>query len=167
MLRATEVKRAGTWATPAADFVVLDCEARRRRRHAFVAKGGLAFLLDLPAAVYLRDGDGLALEDGRIVAVKAATEPLLEIRCADATELSRVAWHLGNRHLPTEIRRDRLRIRPDHVIADMARGLGASVVAVEAPFDPEGGAYDHGRAPDHRHRLGHDHHADHDRDHSH
>lgn len=152
MLRATAVKRAGTWIGPPADVVVLDREARHRRRHTLVARNGLAFLLDLPQAMFLHDGDGLALEDGRIVAVEAAAELLLEIACQDPLALLRVAWHLGNRHLPTEIRGDRLRIRADHVIADMVRGLGATVTAIEAPFDPEGGAYDQ----DHGHSHGPD-----------
>jgi urease accessory protein len=151
MLRATAVKRAGTWTGPPADVVVLDREARHRRRHTLVGRSGLAFLLDLPQAVFLRDGDGLALEDGRIVAVEAAPELLFEITCQDPLALLRVAWHLGNRHLPTEIRGDRLRIRADHVIADMVRGLGATVTVIKAPFDPEGGAYDQ----DHRHNHGH------------
>ncbi len=151
MLRATVVKPAGTWAGPAADVVVLDREARHRRRHTLVARNGLAFLLDLPQAAFLHDGDGLALEDGRIVVVEAARELLFEITCPDPLALLRVAWHLGNRHLPTEIRGDRLRIRADHVMADMVRGLGATLTVIKAPFDPEGGAYDQGHGHDHDH----------------
>lgn len=151
-LRATTV---ADHVHDAADTVVLDFDARHRRRLAMRGEGGLEFLLDLPQAVALRDGNGLVLEDGRVVAVKAAPESLMEIACADAAHLVRVAWHLGNRHLPTELSGDRLRIRADHVIAEMARGLGATVTQIEAPFQPEGGAYGPGRV--HGHDHGHDH----------
>ena len=126
---------------------------------------GLAFLLDLEDAVMLRAGDGLKLEDGRVVEVVAAPEPLAEIRAADAAALTRIAWHFGNRHLPTELLRTSLRIRRDPVIEEMAKGLGASVVAIEAPFNPEGGAYVRGPAPAHDHHD-HDHH-DHEHAHHH
>ena len=103
--------------------------------------GGLEFLLDLAEATMLRGGDGLRLEDGRVVEVVAEPEPLAEIRAADPLALTRVAWHFGNRHLPTEIMPKALRIRRDPVIEAMAEGLGARVIALEAPFNPEGGAY--------------------------
>jgi urease accessory protein len=102
----------------------------------------------------LRGGDALVLEDGRLVEVVAAPEPLLEIRGADPQHLVRVAWHLGNRHLPTQIMPKGLRIRRDHVIEAMVRGLGARVIEIEAPFDPEGGAYaggGHAQAQAHDH----------------
>ena len=102
---------------------------------------GLDFLLDLEHAVALRSGDALVLEDLRLIEVVAAPEPLLEIRGSDPLHLHRVAWHLGNRHLPTQIMPKALRIRRDHVIERLVRGLGARVTEIEAPFDPEGGAY--------------------------
>ena len=102
---------------------------------------GLEFLLDLEHAVALRGGDALVLDDGRLVEVVAAPEPLVEIRGNDPQHLVRVAWHLGNRHLPTQIMAKGLRIRRDHVIEAMVKGLGARVIEIEAPFDPEGGAY--------------------------
>jgi urease accessory protein len=102
---------------------------------------GLAFLLDLENAAVLRGGDALVLEDGRLVEVVAAPEPLAELRGADPQHLVRIAWHLGNRHLPTQIMPKGLRIRRDHVIEAMAKGLGARIIEIEAPFDPEGGAY--------------------------
>ncbi len=158
MLRATQVRPAGTWPREtAADAVLLDFDGRHRRRIALTGEGGLRFLLDLPEAAALRDGDGLVLEDGRIVRVGAAPERLAEIRCATAADLLRVAWHLGNRHLPTQLLGDRLRIREDHVILDMVRRLGAEVRLVEAPFDPEGGAYGHGHAQGHEHHHHHGH----------
>ncbi len=114
-------------------------------------EGGLAFLLDLPKAVALRGGDGLLLGDGRIVEVRAAREPLLAITAGDPHHLLRLAWHLGNRHLSAQIEPERILIRPDHVIAEMLRGLGGGVAEVSEPFDPEGGAY-----------SGHDHDDEHD-----
>ena len=187
MLRADKVLAAGAWTGEPADSVVLEFDERYRRRFVMTGVGGLAFLLDLPEAAMLRGGDGLRLEDGRIVEVLAAPEPLAEIRAVDALALMRVAWHLGNRHLPTELTKRALRIRRDSVIEDMAKGLGARVTPVEAPFSPEGGAYvqaepspqahaaehpHHGddanaRAHDHAHH-GHDHsHHGHDHDHEH
>jgi urease accessory protein len=162
-MRAISVKPALTWSGEVADAVVLDYDGRHRRRMAMTGTKGLAFLLDLPDAVWLRGGDALVLEDGRLVEVVAAPEPLLEIRCADALHLARVAWHLGNRHLPAQMLAKSLRIRRDHVIAEMAVQLGARVIEIEAPFDPEGGAYA-GEAA-HGHHDGHDHHHDHASDH--
>ncbi len=178
MLHAHSVIPAGQWSGEPVDAVVLDYDERYRRRFAMTGVRGLGFLLDLPEAVMLRAGDGLKLEDGGIVEVVAAPEPLAEIRAADAAALTRVAWHLGNRHLPTELTKRSLRIRRDPVIEDMARGLGAIVVAIEAPFNPEGGAYvraatsqdrHHGHDHDHAHGDGHGHdgHHDHGHDHGH
>jgi urease accessory protein len=166
MLRADKVVAVGAWTGEPADSVVLEFDERYRRRFVMTGVGGLAFLLDLPEATMLRGGDGLRLEDGRVVEVVAAPEPLAEIRAADALALMRVAWHLGNRHLPTELTPKALRIRRDPVIEDMARGLGARVTPVEAPFNPEGGAYvqaepSHGRAAEHAH------HGDHANAHAH
>ena len=141
MLRASTVIAAGGWSGEPADSVVLDYDERHRRRVTMKGVRGLEFLLDLDEAVMLRGGDGLKLEDGRIVEVVAAPEPLAEIRAAEPAALIRVAWHLGNRHLPTELTRKALRIRRDPVIEEMARGLGAAVLGIEAPFNPEGGAY--------------------------
>jgi urease accessory protein len=173
MLRAEKVIPAGHWSGAPADTVVLDFDARYRRRVTMTGVGGLEFLLDLAEATMLRGGDGLRLEDGRVVEVVAEPEPLAEIRAADPLALIRVAWHFGNRHLPTEITPKALRIRRDPVIEAMAEGLGARVIALEAPFNPEGGAYvkaeggaeSHGHGHDHGHGPGHDH--DHDHGHAH
>jgi len=168
MQRAIKVIAKGDWNN-AAEAVVLDYDDRHRRRMAMTCVSGFAFLLDLADVVMLRGGDALRLEDGRLIEVVAAPEPLLEIKAADAYEMIRVAWHLGNRHLPTQIAGTKLRIRRDHVIADMVRGLGAKVVEIEAPFDPEGGAYAHAvqtQPHDHDHHHGHHHHA-HDHGHHH
>lgn len=164
MLRAFDIAAAGTWdAARRLSTVSLDFDRRCRRRIALQAADGTAFLLDLAQPRHLRDGDGIVLEDGRIIEVKSAPEPLLEIRCADRDRLVRVAWHLGNRHIPTELRPDALRIRADHVLAGMARGLGAEVAAIEAAFDPESGAYAKGSLA-HGHDHGHGHHHNHDDD---
>jgi len=181
MLRAISVRAAQTWQEAPADSVVLEFDDRHRRRLAMTGTRGLSFLLDLPETVALRGGDALVLEDGRLVEVVAAPEPLIEIRGGDPRELVRIAWHLGNRHLPVQLAGKHLRIRRDHVIEEMVKGLGASVVEIEAPFDPEGGAYvsgghEHAHGHDHHHggddhHHGHDHHHDHhhhdDHGHSH
>jgi urease accessory protein len=181
MIRATQVRGRHGWSEPPADTVVLDFDDRHRRRTAMTGTRGLEFLLDLEHAVALRGGDALVLEDGRLIEVVAAPEPLLEIRCNDPQHLVRVAWHLGNRHLPAQIMGKALRIRRDHVIEDMVKGLGARVIEIESPFDPEGGAYageghaqethghaghdhsqhDHGGHHHHDEHCGHDHHHGH------
>ena len=112
---------------------------------------GVEFLLDLAEATALRHGDCLVLEDGRIVEVKARPEPLLVVTGDDPHHLARLAWHLGNRHVPAAIEAEHILIRPDHVLAEMLLGLGAGIAPVEAPFDPEGGAYAHGSAHGHSH----------------
>ncbi len=177
MIRATQVKGQHSWKVAPADTVVLDFDDRHRRRMAMTGTRGLEFLLDLENAVALRGGDALVLEDGRLVEVVAAPEPLIEIRCSDPQHLVRVGWHLGNRHLPTQIMAKGLRIRRDHVIEAMVKGLGARVIEIEAPFDPEGGAYAggghaHAAEPDPHAHAAHDHghhHGDHDHasDHDH
>src|SRR5437870_11713575 len=103
MIRATQVKGQHRFTEAAADSVVLDFDDRHRRRMAMTGTRGLQFLLDLENAVALRGGDALVLEDGRLIEVVAAPEPLAEIRARDPQHLVRIAWHLGNRHLPTQL----------------------------------------------------------------
>jgi urease accessory protein len=155
MIRAVSVSAAQSWTDQAADTVVLDFDDRHRRRVMMTGVRGLSFLLDLPEAVMLRSGDAVVLEDGRHVEVLAAPEALVEIRAGGSGDLLRIAWHLGNRHLPTQMIGRALRIRRDSVIEAMLGGLGARLRVIEAPFDPEGGAYaagaPHGHAGEHRH----------------
>src|ERR1700710_2680483 len=170
MIRATKVKGQYNWKEAAVDTVVLDFDDRHRRRMAMTGTRGLEFLLDLENAVALRGADALVLEDGRLIEVVAAPEPLIEIRGTDPGHLVRLAWHLGNRHLPTQIMPKGLRIRRDHVIEAMVKGLGARVIEIEAPFDPEGGAYAGGGHAAHDHSAhDHDDHHHHDEgcDHEH
>lgn len=150
MLKCHEVIPLGGFdPATACDTVVADLEDRRRRRMAMAGQAGVSFLLDLGEVPAIRDGDGLRLSDGRVVLVEAAKEALAEISADDHAHLVRIAWHLGNRHLPTQLLGERLRIRTDHVIEEMVRGLGGRVVHVTAPFEPEGGAY--GAGPVHHH----------------
>lgn len=153
MRRAIAVHKAGHWPEDAAiDRVTLAFVDRHRRRLRLVADSGSPFLLDLPRAQHMADGDGLEFDNGDYVRVCAAPEPVLEIAADTPTDLLRLAWHLGNRHLPVQALDGALRIRDDHVIADMVAGLGGKVTRSRAPFDPETGAYA-GADPGH----GHDH----------
>jgi urease accessory protein len=142
MRRAIAVRSRGDWPENAiVDTVTLTYLDRHRRRIRLVADSGETFLLDLPRPHHLAEGDGLELDRGGYVRVRAAPEPVLEIEAADRASLLRIAWHLGNRHLPLQVAGERLRIREDHVIAEMILGLGGRITRLKAPFDPEIGAY--------------------------
>ncbi|MBZ8134036.1 urease accessory protein UreE [Afifella sp. IM 167] len=156
LARAGEVRAAGTWQGEPADEVQLVSGDRHRRRLVLTTAHGLSFLLDLPEARLLREGDALCLEDGRLVRVRARPEPLMEVTAPDGNALLRLAWHLGNRHTPAALEGTRILIRPDHVLAEMVRGLGGQVREVEEPFDPETGAY-HGHGEEGGHMHGHTH----------
>ncbi len=162
MWRATSACQAGTW--PEAETigtVTLDFDDRHRRRIRLDDDAGVPFLLDLTAATRLADGDGLAMSDGGYIRVCAAAEPVADVRCRGAAETARVAWHIGNRHIPVQVLADgALRIRSDHVIVDMVRRLGAAAEQKKAPFDPEPGAYAEPAGHGHTHGHGHEH--DHD-----
>ena len=147
-MRAERVLAAGSWdAAREIDRVLADFDARHRRRIVLTAESGREILLDLPEAARLRDGDGLDTGAG-VVRVCARPEALLDIRAHGAGELARIAWHLGNRHLPMQLAGTHIRIRADHVIAEMVARLGGHADPVEAPFDPEPGAYAGGHAHD-------------------
>lgn len=147
----TGAEARGHGAPAPCDTVGLDHDARQIRRRRLVTDAGRAILVDLPAAVALRDGDILLLADGGGVAVRAAEEALIEV----TGDLPRLAWHLGNRHAACQILPDRLLIRADHVLCDMLAGLGGACREVRAPFEPERGAYAHGHAPAHDQVPGH------------
>ena len=141
MQRVVTIKPAGQWSAHSAiDRVVLDAGDRNRRRIVLTAEKGTEFLLDFAKPVSLRDGDGLVLDDGAIVLVAGEREKLVEISAGSALDCVRLAWHLGNRHTDVQIVGDKVRIRRDHVLEDMLRGLNATLIAVDAPFDPEAAA---------------------------
>jgi urease accessory protein len=147
MNRVTEIRPAGTFG-PAADRVVLDADDRQRRRIVLTGEKGTRLLLDFDKPVILHDGDGLVLDDGSVVAVAGQTEQLIEVTAKAPLDLVRLAWHIGNRHTDIQFVDKCFRIRRDHVLEDMLKGLGAVVTPVDAPFDPEpaaphGGGHHH------------------------
>ncbi len=147
------------------DHIELPYQGRLLRRKRLQTAGGLSVMLDLAQVTDLRQGDLLVLDDGRCVEIRAAAEEIYDITAPD---LVRIAWHVGNRHTPCEILPDRLRVLRDHVMRDMLAHLGATVADVVAPFNPEGGAYGHGRTFGHSHGpADHAHSHDHNHDHSH
>jgi urease accessory protein len=149
------------------DTVILDLAQRRSQRGTFVGTSGTGYDIDLPEPVLLRMGDLLVLDEGAFVEVVAEAEPLIEVRATDTDALARVAWQLGDRHVAVEVLANRLRLRPDAAIEKMAVALGGRVALIQAPFNPEGGAYVVAPSPDHHHHgHAHDHHHHHD-DHGH
>jgi len=165
--RAISVLPAGTWDVGTAiGTVTLAHDARHRRRFRYAGPDGLDLLLDLSEAKLLDDGDGLALEDGDTVLVRSAAEDLMMVTAGPGANLARLAYHLGNRHLPVQLLPDRILILADHVIAEMVAGIGGRVEPILAPFKPEAGAYGGG----HRHaddEPSHDHGHEHDHPHAH
>ena len=154
-MNAADILPAGSWdSAKETDRVLIDYDRRFRRRIVLTTVSGAEVLIDLPQAIRLRDGDGLLTGNG-IVRVCAQAEDLMEIHAHDDGELIRIAWHLGNRHLPVQLLDDRIRIRTDHVIGEMVEGLGGHVDLIQAPFDPEAGAYSGGG---HHHHHGDDDH---------
>ena len=152
MRHAVTIERAGDWPpSEAVGAVTLDYDMRQRRRIRLECGEAGPVLLDLERPVGLRPGDGLRLQEGGWIAVEAAPEELLEIAAQDEAHLLKLAWHLGNRHCPAEIHDNRIYVRADHVIEQMARGLGATVDRIMRPFHPEGGAYDAANTHTHDH----------------
>lgn len=142
MRRAINVASSGSWSGEPVASVTLAFDDRYRRRIRMQDDLGEAFMLDLPNAVLLADGDGLELEEGGIIAVRSAAEPVADIHCRDSCQAARIAWHIGNRHTAIQVLEDgRLRISDDHVLVAMLEGLGALVIRYDAPFQPEPGAY--------------------------
>lgn len=184
MMRAIEHHDAFTWPdADATDSITLDFDNRHRRRIRLTTDRGVPVLLDLPKAVAMAHGDGLRLDGGGWLRINAAPEGLVEVRADDATQLARIAWHIGNRHFPAQIMDGAIRIRPDHVIEAMIVGLGGALTRMDAPFQPEGGAYggqamhgqphahphghDQGDGQGHAHDHGHGHAHGHRHDHGH
>ena len=130
------------------DHVALSYDERFLRRKVLTTAEGRAVLVDLSKTTSLDHGDALEMEDGSFVEVRAAQEELLEIRGGD---LTRLAWHIGNRHTPCQIEGSQLVIQRNQVMQDMLHKLGASVTEISAPFTPEGGAYGNGRTLGHSH----------------
>jgi urease accessory protein len=158
------------------DSLMLKTGQRRVERGELAGVNGTRCVFDLSAPVVLRMGDALELEGGGLIDVVIEAEPLVEVRGRDLIHLARLAWHLGDRHVPVQMLANRLRLRRDAAIEALLAGLGARLTPIEAPFDPEGGAYaaaahhDHHHGHDHGHH-GHDHdthgHHDHHHDHGH
>jgi urease accessory protein len=167
MRRAVEKLAAGRWPQgEAVATVTLDFDDRYRRRIRLTDDAGEPFLLDLADATRLDDGDGLRLEGGGIIAVRAADEPVADAYGDTPARTARIAWHLGNRHTAIQVLPDGgIRIRRDHVLVDMLRGIGATVTERAGPFMPERGAYE--SLGGHGHHHGHDDHHDHGQDHDH
>lgn len=135
--------------------VTLRFDERHRRRFRMTDDNGVEFLLDLPHAVLLADGDRLILENGGAIRVRAAAEAVADFHTNGSEETARLAWHIGNRHTPVQILRDgTLRVLEDHVLIDLAERHGAWVKRHVAPFSPEPGAY----AGEHGHGVGQSHH---------
>ena len=150
MLRVVSViRKADIESAKVVDRVILDSNDRRRRRMVLASEKGAEILLDLERPATLGDGDGLLLDNGSVIQVSGKPECLLEIESTSPRESARLAWHLGNRHTEVQFIGDRTRIRHDHVLEDMLRGLGARITSLEAAFDPEAAVSQHGHSHHH------------------
>ncbi|TAG02761.1 MAG: urease accessory protein UreE [Betaproteobacteria bacterium] len=129
--------------TEASEAVELSFDQREKSRLRATLLNGEAVGIQLRIGTMLSHGDKLALPDGRIVGVIAAQESLHEVRAANAQALAKIAYHVGNRHVPLQIESDYLLMLPDHVLKAMVEGLGGTVSAVTRGFQPESGAYGH------------------------
>jgi urease accessory protein len=141
-VNALAAKDAAPVATATLTF-----EQRRKSRQRLRLDDGTEAALLLPRGTVLAEGDRLQADDGAVIAVRAAPETLSVVRTADDLLLARVAYHLGNRHVPLQIARGELRYQHDHVLDGLAQALGLRVEVVTAPFVPEPGAYGHGEEP--------------------
>jgi urease accessory protein len=160
-LAAALLKRAAT--------VELDWDVRQKSRFDAIDSGGRPLGVFLPRGAVVRGGDVLVAEDGSLIRVQAAPETVLRVTACPEhgapTDLPRAAYHLGNRHVALEISADHLQLEPDPVLAEMLRSMHLIVNEVQAPFEPEGGAY--AAAAGHRQHGAHEHAHDHDHDHDH
>jgi urease accessory protein len=172
MPRATSVLRVAERRDgPVVDTLILPHAQRQAQKGFLFGIKGTCVELDFPETVRLRTDDALLLDTGGLVEVVAEPEPLIEVRAADLPSLARLAWHLGDRHVPVQIMERKLRLKRDESIEALLQSLGAKVVAIEAPFEPEGGAYEVAAGGhhhhDHDHDHGHDHHHHHHDHHKH
>ena len=154
----SKIARAAGFAAEDAvvdDVVELSYAARERSRLRATMLSGREIGIDLPVGTMLRHGSKLLLEDGAVVGVEACDEDLLEVRASGAAELARIAYHIGNRHVPVEIGDSWIRILPDHVLKAMVEGLGGRVQMVSSRFQPESGAYGHSHVHHHHDDEGH------------
>src|SRR5476651_200546 len=158
---------------PVVDTVILDYAQRSAQKATVTGIKGGRIEIDLHQPMRLHTDDLLVLDDGSLVEVVAAPEPLIEARAADLAALARLAWHLGDRHVPVQVLPNRIRARRDGAIESLLTTLGAKVTLIESPFEPEGGAYaqhedpscdHHDHDHDHHHEHGHHHHHHHKHD---
>jgi urease accessory protein len=169
MPRATRVLHAAERRdTPVIDTLILPHAQRQVQQGFLFGVKGTCVELDFAEGVRLRTDDALVLDDGSLVEVVAEPEPLIEARAADLPSLARLAWHLGDRHVPVQVLERRLRLKRDPAIEALLASLGAKVIAIDAPFEPEGGAYAAAADEHHHDHHGHEHHHhDHAHDHGH
>jgi len=143
MVVISKLLPAGSWTKEPDDTVALDFDGRRKRRIKVTTLSGAEFLLDFAQTPHLREGDGLEAGDGRIIKVVAVPEPLLEVTAPEGGRLLELAWFLGNRHIPIDVRSTGFRLRRDPVLGRMLVGKGGHVIEIEAAFDPQSGGSDH------------------------
>jgi urease accessory protein len=173
MPRATSVEvAADRKGGNVVDTLILPFAQRQVQQGFLFGVKGTCVEIDLAEPARLRTDDALVLEDGNVVEIVAEAEPLVEVRAADLPALARLAWHLGDRHVPVQILERRLRLRRDPAIEAVLQTLGATIAVIDAPFEPEGGAYEsahgsHDRDRHHDHNHGRDHHHHHDHGHHH
>jgi urease accessory protein len=155
--RSTMARTAGFAPADSAvdDVVELSYAARERSRLRATMLSGREIGIDLPVGTILHHGSKLLLDDGGVVAVEACDEELLEVRASRAAQLARIAYHIGNRHVPVQIGDGSLRILPDHVLQAMVEGLGGQAQPVTGRFQPESGAYGHSHVHHHHDDEGH------------
>lgn len=165
MYTAHTLKRAGTYSGNIIGSVTLPHDERHLRRKVLTTDSGLKVLFEVAEAVSFDDGDAMETTGGAYVVVNAAVEPLYEVKARDALHHAQLCWHLGNRHLPSQIELYRIVILKDQVIKEMLEGLGATITEIEGAFSPVRGAYHKSNRGDAHSPHGHSHHHSHDHSH--
>lgn len=151
-------ERAGR---PVADTVILDYAQRSMQKVTVTGVKGGSFEIDLAGPARIATDDVLQLDDGNLIEVVAAPEPLIEAHASDLSQLARLAWHLGDRHVPAQLFANRIRVRAEPAVEELLNTLGARLARIEAPFEPEGGAYASELGHAHAHGCAHGHHNSH------